>query len=161
MPHDQPRHPAPDPRHGTASHLEQLLGKYQRVCRKQEQQAEAVRETSRELSYYQDEDGMWVIRAKLPPEAGALVVKAIEALVAPLQERQREEALAAGQAGDAETPEDPGECDSAESSAADLRQLAPNVTPQTCVPRWYGERCDYGMAVDGLLRREGASTVSF
>jgi len=39
---------------------------------------------------------------------GALVVKAIEALVAPLQERQREEALAARQARDAEAPEDAG-----------------------------------------------------
>jgi len=113
-------------RHGTASHLEQLLGKYQRVCRQREPQAEAARETSRELSYYQDEDGMWVIKAKLPPEAGALVVKAIEALVAPLQERQREEALAARQARDAETPEDPGECDSAESFPAAVDREEPN-----------------------------------
>jgi len=113
-------------RHGTASHLEQLLGKYQRVCRQREQQAEAAREVSRELSYYQDEDGMWVIKAKLPPEAGALVVKAIEALVAPLQERQREEALAARQARDAETPEEAGECDSAESFPAAVDREDPN-----------------------------------
>ncbi len=45
---------------------------------------------------------------------------------------------------------------SAETPEVDFGQLAPNVTPTTCVPRWYGERCDYGMAVDGLLRRDAA-----
>jgi hypothetical protein len=95
-------------RHGTASHIEQLLGKYRRVCRNREQQVEAEREASRELTYYRDEEGMWVIRAKLPPEAGALVVKSIEALVAPLQERQREAAALARQGNKAEATAENG-----------------------------------------------------
>ncbi len=26
-----------------------------------------------------------------------------------------------------------------------------NIGPSTCVPRWAGERMDYGLAIDGLL----------
>ena len=37
---------------------------------------------------YQDDDGMWIIHAKLPPESGALVIKAIDAI---LQEEQAEQ----------------------------------------------------------------------
>jgi hypothetical protein len=36
---------------------------------------------------------------------------------------------------------------------AALAEAAPEVDMKTCVPHWLGERCDYGMAVDGLLRR--------
>jgi len=36
-----------------------------------------------------------------------------------------------------------------------LGRLAPAVNELTCVPHWSGEDCDYGMAIDALLRREG------
>jgi len=80
-------------RHGTASHVEQLLSKYKRVKRTMADEAEQDREEARKLSYYQDNDGMWVINARLSPEAGSLLVKAIEALVAPIQEEKREQLL--------------------------------------------------------------------
>jgi len=80
-------------RHGTASHVEQLVSKYKRVKRTMEDEAEQDREEARKLSYYQDNDGMWVINARLSPEAGSLLVKAIEALVAPIQEEKREQLL--------------------------------------------------------------------
>jgi hypothetical protein len=80
-------------RHGTASHMEQLVSKYKRVKRNMQDEAEQEREASRKLSYYQDNDGMWVINARLSPEAGSLLVKAIEALVAPIQEEKREQLL--------------------------------------------------------------------
>jgi len=69
--------------HGTASHMEQLVRKYQRVQRSMEGKIEAKREASRKLTYYQDDKGMWIIHAKLPPETGALVVQVIEAVVKP------------------------------------------------------------------------------
>ena len=25
---------------------------------------------------------------------------------------------------------------------------------ETCIPRWHGEECDYGMVIDALLRRD-------
>ncbi len=40
---------------------------------------------------FQDQDNMWVIHAKLPPEAGTLLIKAIEAVATPVQfEKQRQ-----------------------------------------------------------------------
>ena len=66
-------------RHGTAQHMEQLVRKYQRVTAVAQPGAEKAQHEARELVYFQDEQGMWVIRGKLPAEVGALVVQAIEA----------------------------------------------------------------------------------
>ena len=70
---------------GTASHMETLVRKYQRVEHKQlsseDEQAKRSPEESRSMMSYQDDEGMVVIHAKLTAETGALVVKAIEAIV--------------------------------------------------------------------------------
>ena len=60
-------------RHGTASHVEQLVSKYKCVKRNMEDEAEQEREESRKLLYHQDSDGMWVINARRSPEAGSLL----------------------------------------------------------------------------------------
>ena len=78
-------------RHGTASHVEQVVRRYRKVCRKNDELVEQAEDRSRELVYYQDDDGMWIIHAKLPPEAGSLVVKAIEAVAEPAQEGRQQE----------------------------------------------------------------------
>jgi hypothetical protein len=36
-----------------------------------------------------------------------------------------------------------------------LSFAAPGVDARTCVTRWRGEDCDYGMAVEGLLHKDG------
>jgi len=78
-------------RHGTASHVEKVVAKYKSVQAKNEDVQEAEQENDRKLVYYQGQDGMWVIHAKLPAEVGAVVVKAIEAVAAPVQlEKQQE-----------------------------------------------------------------------
>jgi len=77
--------------HGTASHVEKVVGKYKSVQTTDEDAQEREQDNERKLIYYQDQDGMWIIHAKLPPEAGALVVKAIEAVANPLQEEKQEE----------------------------------------------------------------------
>jgi hypothetical protein len=61
---------------GNASHLEKLARLYRRYG-----DAAAVRAQyrQRECSYYTDEDGSLVIRARLPAELGAIVLKALEA----------------------------------------------------------------------------------
>ena len=79
-------------RYGTASHVEQVVSKYKRVQHTTDDSPEREQEAARKLLYYPDDDGMWVIHAKLPAEAGALVVKAIEAVVTPLQEAKQAEA---------------------------------------------------------------------
>ncbi|WP_205686727.1 HNH endonuclease signature motif containing protein [Chromatocurvus halotolerans] len=60
--------------------------------------AEAARELARELWWFQDEDGMWIIHARLPPEQGQLVMKALQAVARPLEEARQDEWKAKQQA---------------------------------------------------------------
>ncbi len=55
---------------------------------------EQAREEAREMFWFQDEDGNWVIHARLPPEQGQLVVKTLEALTRPLVEERKDECKA-------------------------------------------------------------------
>lgn len=59
---------------------------------------EVARELARELYWFQDQDGMWVIHARLPPEQGQLVMKALQAVARPLEEERQEEWRAAQKA---------------------------------------------------------------
>jgi hypothetical protein len=77
--------------HGTASHVEKVVGKYKRVQISDEDAEEREQDNDRKLVYYRDEDGMWVVHARLPPEAGALLVKAVEAIANPLQVEKQEQ----------------------------------------------------------------------
>jgi predicted restriction endonuclease len=63
--------------HGTASHMEQVVKKYQRVERSAEQKHAQLKK----LVSYVDDDGMYVIHARLPAEEGEQVVNAIEAVI--------------------------------------------------------------------------------
>ncbi|MBT4521281.1 MAG: DUF222 domain-containing protein [Halieaceae bacterium] len=67
--------------YGTASHVELVVRKFQRVRRQCADDNDALQQAERELRYYQDDDGMWVISARLPAEEGELLVKAIETVV--------------------------------------------------------------------------------
>jgi hypothetical protein len=92
--------------YGTASHVEKVVGKYKNVQRADEDAAEDDQAQARELLYYQDEDGSWVIHARLPAEAGSFVVKAIEAVAAPLQleiQKQKLENVSAETSSDTPT----------------------------------------------------------
>jgi hypothetical protein len=63
---------------GTAQHVERLAQIYRRTGRVADN-AEAVKHAQeRELSYYWDEDGFLVMRGRLPPEQGAVVVRALQ-----------------------------------------------------------------------------------
>ena len=73
---------------GTASHVEKVVGRYKRIQVNDEDAQECEQDNERKLVYYQDQDGMWVIHARLPAEAGALVVKAIEAATDPVREEK-------------------------------------------------------------------------
>lgn len=77
--------------HGTASHIEQLVRKYRSVRKPGEPQDKDSGLDSRKLTYFQDSEGNWIIHAKLPPEEGAMVVKAIEAVAQPIQEENQKQ----------------------------------------------------------------------
>jgi len=106
-------------RHGTASHVEGLVRRYRKVRQQDDEALERRQESERQLVYYQDDDGMWIIHAKLPPEAGALVVKAIEAVAMPEQEEQQ-----AALRADSVARKD-AESDSAESFSETVETEAP------------------------------------
>jgi hypothetical protein len=106
-------------RHGTASHVEEVVSCYRKVQQQGNDVAERQQDNERQLVYYQDNDGMWIIHAKLPPEAGALVVKAIDAVAVPEQE-EKQATLRAGAVN-----ENDDEHDSAESFSEAVEKERP------------------------------------
>jgi hypothetical protein len=66
-------------RAGTAEHVERIVRGWRRVDRRAELRETAHQHASRALHVYQDEDGTVVVRGRLTPEAGALLLRALEA----------------------------------------------------------------------------------
>jgi len=66
---------------GTAQHVEKLVRAYRRVCQTEELAREARQQARRELTWYHDDDGSLVLKARLTAEAGAVLVKALELAV--------------------------------------------------------------------------------
>src|SRR6266704_4685957 len=63
----------------TAEHVERIVRGWRRVDRIAETRETIRRHRRRALHVYQDEDGMVVVRGRLEPEAGAVLMKALEA----------------------------------------------------------------------------------
>jgi uncharacterized protein DUF222/HNH endonuclease len=66
-------------RAGTAEHVERIVRGWRRVDRKAENRESARQHKSRAFHVYPDEDGMVVVRGRLTPEVGALLMRALEA----------------------------------------------------------------------------------
>jgi hypothetical protein len=66
-------------RAGTAAHVEKLVRAWRRADRLAEAEEEERRHQSRGLRAWVDEDGMVVVRGRLTPEAGAALMKALQA----------------------------------------------------------------------------------
>jgi 5-methylcytosine-specific restriction endonuclease McrA len=66
-------------RAGTADHVERIVRGWRRVDRQAEARETALQHTSRTLHVHQDEDGMVVLRGRLAPEVGALLLRALAA----------------------------------------------------------------------------------
>jgi hypothetical protein len=73
--------------YGTTQHVEKLVGAFRSVNDsvvidevKQDRKVEQTLYESRGVSCYQDDEGMWIIKAKLPAEEGALLVKVLKEL---------------------------------------------------------------------------------
>src|SRR5712692_938982 len=74
---------------GTACHVERIVRGWRRVDRLAEARETARRHKARALHVYQDEDGMVVIRGRLTPEQGAVVMQALAAAGEMLYQRTR------------------------------------------------------------------------
>ncbi|MCI0548238.1 MAG: 13E12 repeat family protein, partial [Candidatus Rokubacteria bacterium] len=64
-------------RAGTAAHVERIVRGWRRVDRQAEARESARRHRSRALHVSHDEDGMVILRGRLEPEVGALVLQAL------------------------------------------------------------------------------------
>src|SRR5712692_618095 len=92
---------------GTAEHVERIVRGWRRV----------ERHAGRALHVYQDEDGMVVIRGRLAPEVGAVLVRALDAARETLYQRSREKA------GDAMIEDVPAETPTMAQQQADALAL--------------------------------------
>ena len=77
-------------RAGTACHVERIVRGWRRVDQTAEARQTMQRQRSRALHVYQDEDGMVVVRGRLTPEAGALLMQALSAAREALYRRTRD-----------------------------------------------------------------------
>lgn len=65
--------------HGTAEHVESLVQKFRRAKEAEELSREARQHAGRSVTYLWDHDGSLVLKARLPAEQGALLLKALDA----------------------------------------------------------------------------------
>jgi len=95
---------------GTACHVESLVRAYRRGSRGEDLDTARRQREERYLDMYTDDDGMVVIRGRLPQEVAALLEKALDAAMDALREEEKKEA-----AESSEAPSGGNKDDSAES----------------------------------------------
>jgi hypothetical protein len=76
-------------RAGPAHHVERIVRGWRRVDRQAEAREAARQHAGRALYVYQDEDGTVVLRGRLTPEVGALLLRALDAARETLYHRRR------------------------------------------------------------------------
>jgi hypothetical protein len=76
-------------RAGTASHVERIVRGWRRVDQLAEAREARLQHASRALHVFRDEDGTVSIRGRLTPEAGALLLRALDAARETLYQRAR------------------------------------------------------------------------
>jgi len=75
--------------YGTASHVEMQVRLYRKVKRIEALHDENLRHARRELRWYTDDDGSFVVKGRFTPEQGAVIKKALEGAMDELFEEQK------------------------------------------------------------------------
>src|SRR5690606_30105460 len=109
--------------HGTAAHVEKVVRHFRRAQESIALDREARQLATRGLHYHYDDDGALVLQARLPAEAGALLVKALDQATAGWHRDRRDRH---DRDVSAETLADES---AAEGSAADGSAAQSGVTP--------------------------------
>ncbi len=78
-------------RAGTAAHIERVVRSWRVIDRTLEVRDDELRDASSDLTTHVDENGMFVIRARLAPEAGEVLMKALKAANEKLYDKSRED----------------------------------------------------------------------
>jgi len=125
--------------HGTASHVEQLVRQYRRAQEVEELSREERQQVGRSVTFFFDDDGSLVLKARLPAEAGMLVLKALDA-------------------AESELPLPPEDCKvpfdvPAGTSVTIQRSLAPKILPTA-------QRADALALVAESFLKHGAEALS-
>jgi RNA:NAD 2'-phosphotransferase (TPT1/KptA family) len=92
-------------RAGSAANLERVVRGWKTLDRKSEVTAEQIRHRSRRFSAWVDDDGMVVVRGRLDPEVGAMLMRAVEAASDALYREETGADHDAEAEGDKTTPE--------------------------------------------------------
>jgi hypothetical protein len=136
-------------RAGTAAHVERIVRGWRWVDQRAEARETALRHASRSLHLHQDEDGMVVLRGRLEPEVGALLIQALAAARETLYQRARVPDGDAGSMGvSAETPS------MAQRQADALALLAETALHHGLDPGAPGERYQVVVHVDAQALAE-------
>ncbi|HUF34023.1 MAG TPA: DUF222 domain-containing protein [Acidimicrobiales bacterium] len=131
--------------HATAAHLDTIAAAHARAG---DVGAAERREAQRYVRWHTDDDGTFVLSARLPPEAGALVRQAVEAAVELLRaDERRAEREAAAADGD-----DGPECPAGHSPDTDCPETALAVEGSEC-PAGHSPDVDDqgGSVVEGVV----------
>jgi hypothetical protein len=130
-------------RAGTAAHVERIVRGWRRVDRQAEAREAARRHASRVLHVHHGEDGMVVLRGRLEPEVGALLMQALAAAREALYQRARAGAAATDPMEPSQEPPTP-----AQQRADALALLAETALHQGLEPGAPGERYQVVVHVD-------------
>jgi hypothetical protein len=128
---------------GTAAHVERIVRGWRQVDRQAEARESARRHASRGLHVHHDADGMVVLRGRLEPEVGALVIQALAAARETLYQRARREPTADRATDAAAVPPT-----AAQQQADALGLLAETALHQGLDPGAPGERYQVVVHVD-------------
>ncbi len=132
-------------RAGTAAHIERIVRGWRRVDRQAECRQATRQHAERGLHVFEDEDGTVVVRGRLIPEVGALLVRALDAARETLYQRTRATAGAA--------PADPALAPPtrAQQQADALALLAETALHHEIDPGAPGERYQVVVHVDAAV----------
>src|SRR5256712_1361284 len=133
-------------RAGTAAHVERIVRGWRRVDRNAEARETARQHASRALHVYEDEDGTVVLRGRLAPEGGALLLRALAPARETLYQRGRAEDTATRPADASADP--PTTAQQQADPLALLAETAVHPEPRPGAP---GERYQVVVHVDAAV----------
>src|SRR6267378_1654940 len=136
---------------GTAEHVERIVRGWRRVDRKAEAEEATRRHRSRGLHVYQDEDGMVIVRGRLAPEAGALLMQALVAARETLYQRAHTKRTEDGSAGPRFVDASAEPPTMAQQQADALALVAETALHHGIDPRAPGERYQVVVHVDAAV----------
>jgi 5-methylcytosine-specific restriction endonuclease McrA len=138
-------------RAGTAAHVERIVRGWRRVDRQAEARETGRQHARRALHVYHDEDGTVVLRGRLAPEVGALLLRALDAAGEALYQRSR------GEVSVMRTTDPAAEAPTRGQRQADaLALLAETALHQGLDPGAAGERYQVVVHVDAAVLADPA-----